>query len=277
VALTQVPAHRWKQLPGRLKDRIQEHTLTVLAAGVAFYGFLAFVPTLVVIVSVYGLFADPATIDRQVQANTTALPDEARRLIVSQFDAIAGSAGTSLTIAALVSVLVALWSASAGVTNLMKGIAVASGTIDNRNFAVKRGLALALTLGAACFVVFSALAIAVLPAVVAGTGMGSGGRTLINLLRFPLIALALMAGLGVLYRFSATDGAARTIIVSWGSLIAAGLWIVGSIGFSYYTANVGSYNELYGSLGAIVVMLLWLWISAFVVLLGAEINAELRT
>lgn len=275
MALTKISATRWKKLPAQLKDRVEQHTLTVLAAGVAFYGFLAMVPTLVVIVSVYGLFADPDAIERQVADTAGALPDEAQALIVSQLRAVTETAGGSLTVALAVSIAIALWSASAGMLNLMKGVSVASGTTDDRNFAVKRGLALALTLGAAGFVVVSVATIAFVPAWLAGTGLGTPARLALNALRFPAVALAMMAGLGVLYHYAEPVPAGRPKFVSWGSLIATGLWVASSLAFSFYTGNFGSYNETYGSLGAIVVVLLWLWLSSLVVLIGAEIDAEL--
>jgi membrane protein len=277
MALDKISAARLKRLPAQLKDRAEEHNLTLLAAGVAFYAFLAAVPTLVVIVSVYGLFADPADIERHVQEAAGALPDEARALLVSQLRSITGTTGGSLTVAVLVSIVIALWSASTGMASLMKGVAAASGTADHRNYAVKRGLAVALTLGAIVFIVVSLITIAFVPALLAETRMSSGPRLTLDVLRFPAIAALMMFGLGVMYHHATPAAGGRPRVVSWGALIATGLWIVSSIGFSYYTSNFGSYNETYGSLGAIVIVLLWLWLSAVVVLLGAEIDAQLDT
>ena len=277
MGLKQIGAARWKKLPNALKDRMKEHTLTVLAAGVAFYGFLALIPVLVVFVSIYGLFADPADIERQVQDSAGALPAETKDFLVAQLRAITATSGSSLTIAVVLSTVVALWSGSAGVSNLMKGIAVASGTTDNRSFAVTRGLAVAMTLGAAVFVAIAMATLAVLPAYLADTSIGSVGRVVAGILRFPIVAALLVAGLGVLYHYSQAKPKGRPKLLTWGSLIATGVWLVASVGFSWYTANFGSYNEMYGSLGVIIVVLLWLWLSALSVLLGAEIDAELGT
>lgn len=275
MAFRRVPAARWKRLPLELRDRLQEHTLTVLAAGIAFYAFLALVPALVVLVSVYGLFADPADIEQQVEELGGALPDEARIFVVAQLRAITSTSGSSLTAAALVSTLVALWSASAGIATLMKSVAVAFGTTDTRNYAVKRGLAVVMTLGALVFVALSIAVIAVLPAWLAGTGLATEQRVVLNAVRLPVVGLVMMVGLGLLYHVSRPDPPDRIELFSWGTLAATGLWMVSSLAFSWYTADFGNYNETYGSLGIIIVVLLWLWLSALVVLLGAEIDSEL--
>jgi membrane protein len=275
VALERISAARWKKLPSQLQSRTQEHATTVLAAGVAFYAFLALIPVMVVIVSIYGLFADPAEIERQVQESAGALPPEAKRFLITQLESITSTSGSSLTIAVVASTIVALWSASAGISNLMKGVAVASGTTDYRNFAVKRGLAVALTLGASTFVAVAMMVIAVLPAWLADTGMGTAGRTLSGALRIPLIGALLMAALGVLYHYSQPAPKGRPKLLTWGTVIATVVWIVASLGFSWYTANFGSYNQMYGSLGVIIVVLLWLWLSALSILLGAEVDAQL--
>lgn len=273
MALTSITAARLRALPRTMKDRLEEHSLIIVAAGVAFYGFLALVPALVVVVAVYGLFADPADIERQIRDLTTALPDEAQALIVSQVRTIAESSGGSVTLAAVFSTVVALWSASAAMMSLMRGVALANETVDDRNFAAKRGIAIGMTAGAAGFVVISIAAIAFLPAALSEIEVTDGLRTVINLLRLPITAALLMVGLGLLFHLSEPRSSGRPKIVTWGTIVGAGLWLVGSIGFSFFAANFGSYSETYGSLGSIVVMLLWLWLSALSVLAGAEIES----
>jgi membrane protein len=277
VALQRISAGRWKKLPAQVKDRVVEHLLTVVAAGVAFYAFLALVPILLVIVSIYGLFADPAGIEQQVRESAGALPEEAKTFIIAQLEAITSTSGSSLTITVVASSIVALWSASAGISNLMKGVSVASGATDYRNFVVKRGLAVAMTLGASVFVALSLTTLALLPPFLADTGMGLTGRVIIDTLRFPVVALILMAGLGVLYHYSQPSPHGRPKLITWGTLVATGLWALSSMGLSWYTANFDSYNETYGSLGVVIVVLLWLWLSALTILIGAEVDAELGT
>jgi len=273
MALESITAAKWKALPVTLKDRLEAHSLTIVAAGVAFYGFLALVPALVVVVAVYGLFSDPADIERQIRDLTTALPDEAQALIVSQVRTIGASSGGSVTLAAVISAIVALWSASAAMMSLMKGVAVANGTVDDRNFAAKRGIAIGMTAGAAGFVAIAIATIAFLPAALSELEVSDGLRTVITLLRLPVTAVLLMVGLGLLFHVSEPRSTGRPEIVTWGTIVGAGLWLVGSVGFSYFAANFGSYSETYGSLGSIVVMLLWLWLSVLSVLVGAEVES----
>lgn len=277
MALQRISAERWKQLPSQLKERVQEHLLTLAAAGVAFFGFLAIIPSLVVIVSIYGLFADPTGIEEQVKESAGSLQPEAKAFVVNQLETITESTGSSLTIAVVVSTLVALWSASTGIANLMKGVSVASGATDYRNFAVRRGLALAMTLAASVFVAVALVTLNFLPQVLADAGLGSESSLLVTTLRLPVVALVLIVGLGVLYHYSQPEPHGRPALITWGSLVATGLWLIASLGFSWYTSSLANFNETYGSLGTIIVVLLWLWLSAITALLGAEIDDAFRT
>lgn len=277
MALQRISVYRWRRLPSELKDRAQEHLLTLAAAGVAFYGFLAIVPTLVVIVAIYGLFADPAGIEEQVREAAGSLQPEAKAFVVDQLEAITDTSSSNLTITVVVSSLFALWSASTGIANLMKGVSVAFGAADYRSFAVRRGLALAMTLAASLFVALSLATITFLPSLLADAGLGSEENVVLTSLRLPVIAVMLMVGLGVLYHYSQSEPRGRPKLITWGSLIATSLWLIASEAFSIYTTNFSNYNETHGSLGGIIVMLLWLWLSALTVLLGAEIDDVFRT
>ena len=276
MALQSMDLAHWRRLPARLRERgIRQHTLTVIAAGVAFYAFLALVPTLIVLVSLFGLVAEPADIQVQVDELGRALPESANELITDQLVSISRTSGSSLTVTAVVSTLVALWSASSGVLNLMRGVSVASGTVDIRNLAIKRGIALMFMLGAVVFLVLATVVVALLPALLAETGLAKEARTIIQVLRFPVLALMMMVGLGLLYHYAEPVSPGRPRLVSWGTVIATTLWVVFSTGFSFYTANFGRYNEIYGSLGAVVVLLLWLWLTSLAALIGAEIDSEI--
>ena len=276
MALQSMDLAHWRRLPARLRERgIRQHTLTVIAAGVAFYAFLALVPTLIVLVSLFGLVAEPADIQVQVEELGRALPESANELITDQLVSISRTSGSSLTVTAVVSTLVALWSASSGVLNLMRGVSVASGTVDIRNLAIKRGIALMFMLGAVVFLVLATVVVALLPALLAETGLAKEARTIIQVLRFPVLALMMMVGLGLLYHYAEPVSPGRPRLVSWGTVIATTLWVVFSTGFSFYTANFGRYNEIYGSLGAVVVLLLWLWLTSLAALIGAEIDSEI--
>jgi membrane protein len=275
MALQPMDLDRWRRLPARLRERIPQHTLTVIAAGVAFYAFLALVPTLIVMVSIFGLLAEPAEVEIQVEEFGRALPEEARKLVVAQLEDVARSSGSSVTVTTVFSTLIALWSASTGVMNLMRGVSVASGTADIRNLAVKRGIALVFMLTGALFVTIATIVVALLPSLLADTGLTDEVRLVIQALRFPLLAALSIVGLGLIYHYSEPVSPGRPRLLSWGTVTATAVWLVSSAGFSFYTANYGRYNEIYGSLGAVVVLLLWLWLSALAVLVGAEIDAAI--
>ncbi|HYI61264.1 MAG TPA: YihY/virulence factor BrkB family protein [Acidimicrobiales bacterium] len=269
-----VPARGWRDILLRTKEEVKGDSVVLLAAGVAFYALLSLVPGLVALVSIYGLVADPADIDRQVGDLLSAAPAEVRDLVSEQLGSITDGSRGGLGVAAVVGVLVALWSASSGMKHLITAINTAYDEEESRGFLKVRGLALALTVGAMAFLVVALGLIAVLPAALAETSLGGAARVAVSVLRWPLLGLGLLAGLAILYRWAPDRDNARWAWTAPGTIFATVAWVVASIAFSIYTANFGSYGETYGSLGAVVVVMLWLLISALVVVVGAEVNAE---
>lgn len=271
----EVPAKGFKDVALRVKDEAKEDNLSLLSAGVAFYLLLAMFPALAAIVSVYGLVADPSEVAQQVTDLTGTLPQEAQSLITDQLEKITEEQqGIGVTLA--VSVLAALWAASSGVKNLIAAVNVAYDECETRKFFKLRGLALALTLGAVLFAVVAIGVIAVLPVMVSELPFGGAGRMLVQVASYVGLALAFTVGLAVLYRYAPDRDAPRWRWVSWGAVIATALWVLGSVAFSVYVSNFGSYGETYGSIGAVIVLMLWLVITAFAIILGAEINSELE-
>ena len=266
----------WWEILKRVKTALKEEQVSLLAAGVAFFALIAMVPAFIALVSLYGLLADPGDVQRQVADLTQAMPTEARDLIEQQLESIVSTSSSSLGTGLVIGLALALWSASSGMRSLMSGIGVVYKEGDGRGFLKIRLLSLLLTLGAVVFVVGAFFVVAFLPSLLADTGMGTAGRVAVSILRWPLLGLGMLAGLAVLYRYAPDRADAELRWITPGSLIAIGLWLAGSIGFSVYTANFGSYNETYGSLGAVVILLLWLYLSAFVILLAGEINAQLE-
>jgi membrane protein len=257
-----------------LSARFKRHNLTLVAAGTAFYGFLALIPSLIAFVSIYGLFADPADVQEQVDSVASALPEEVERFLAYQLRSIAEAGSAEVSVTLVVAVVIALWSASGGMAALVTGIQVAHERSGATGFAKKRARALGLTLGAIVFlgIVFSIAAF--LPALVDDV-VGDTGEILIGVLRWPVLAVVMVLGIGLLYRF-ADPAVARGWLgfVSPGAVIATVLWLIASILFSVYTANFATYAKTYGSLAAIVVLLLWLFISSIAVLVGAEVDAS---
>ncbi|MDF2731471.1 MAG: ribonuclease [Desertimonas sp.] len=244
-----------------------------MAAGVAFYAFLAFVPALIAFISIYGLVANPSDVTDQVEDIASALPTEVQDFLVFQLTSIseASSAGVSVTL--LVAVVVALWSASGGMAALISGIRVAHEREEPKSFVAKRGKALLLTIGAMVFIGLLIFVIAAVPPLLSDAGMGTAGRVIFGIVRWPVLALVMVAGIGLLYRWSVNDRAPAWLgVVTPGAAVAMVGWLVVSALFAVYTASFSSYAETYGALASIVVVLLWLWLSSLLVLIGAEID-----
>jgi membrane protein len=270
-----VPARGWKDVLLRVKAEAKDDHVVLFAAGVALFALLALVPALAALMSIYGLAANPATIDEQLADALSAAPAEVRDLVSQQVRDI-GDASSGAIVTVVLGFLFALWSASAGMKALIEAINLAYDEKETRGFVKLRGLSLAFTLGAIVFVVVAFALIALLPSVIAETDLGTAGRVVINILRFVVLFGGLLFGLALLYRYAPDRDAAKWTWVTPGALFAAVLWIIGSLLFSVYTANFGRYNETYGTLGAIVVVILWLLLTTTVVILGAQINCELE-
>ena len=270
-----VPASGWKDVALRVKDEMKEDQVPLLSAGVAFFLLLAMFPALAALVSTYGLFADPAEVSQQVTDLTGSLPEEARSLITDQLESITDRE-QGIGVALAVSVAAALWAASSGVKHLIGAVNAAYDEHETRGFLKLRGLSLGLTVGAILFATIAIGVIAVLPTVADQLPFGSIGQTLVQIGSYVGLAVGFALGLAVLYRYAPDRDAPRWQWVSWGAVIATVVWILGSVAFSVYVSNFGSYGETYGSIGAVIVLMLWLVVTAFAVILGAELNSELE-
>ncbi len=271
---TDIPARGWWQVTRRAFAESGADNVPMLAGGVAYFGFLALFPALIAAITLYGLVADPATVARQVEALAGTLPQEAQPLIAGQLGAIVSSSSGALGVGLVVSLLAALWSASSGTGNLMKAVNLAYDEDETRGFLKTRAIALLLTLGAIVFVLLTLTLVAVVPPLLEATQLGPVGTVLAQVVRWLLLVALVVGALAVVYRVAPDRDAPKFAWVSVGSVVAAVLWIVGSVGFSIYVDNFGSYNKTYGALAAVVVLLLWLYLTSYIVLLGAEINAE---
>ncbi|MGH8978984.1 MAG: YihY/virulence factor BrkB family protein, partial [Acidimicrobiia bacterium] len=248
-----------------LPKRLREHNLTLVSAGVAFYAFLAFIPTLIAVVSVYGLVSDPDDVQDQVGDFASALPEEVQDFITFQLSSIADANRSGVSITLAVSLAVALWSASGGIAALVTGLHVAHELDEPKNFVTKRGKALLLTIAAVVLLVIVVFLVAVLPGIV--SDLGSTGKTALAIVRWPLLALVMLFGIGALYRLAVRNDRPRFLgLLTPGTVVAAVGWIIVSVGFAFYTSNFSSYAKTYGSLATIVVVLLWLFLSALVIL-----------
>ena len=271
---TEIPAAGWRQILRRAARETKEDGIPLIAAGVAFYAFLALFPALIAAVSVYGLVADPAQVREQVRGLSDALPPESARLIADQLTEIASGSDRALGLGLVLSLGGALFTASGGVANLIKAINLAYDEQETRGLVKLRALALLLTLGAVVFLAVAVGLIAVLPVLLDAVGLGPAAQVAAGILRWVGLVVFVTAALAILYRFAPDRDRPRLTWVSLGAAVATLLWILGSVGFSVYVRTFGNYSETYGALAGVVVLLLWLFLTAFIVLLGAEINSE---
>ncbi len=271
---TDIPAAGWKQVALRAWKEAKADNVPMLAGGVAFFAFLALFPAMIALISLWGLAVGGGErAARQAEQLTSNLPPEAGALISDQMETI-GSQQSGLGIGLAVSVLLALWSASGGTANLVKAVNLAYDEEETRGFVKTRGLALLLTLGAIVFVVVAVGLVAVVPPVLDNLGLGIVGTVAAQVARWVLLVVLVAVALAVVYRFAPDRDDARLSWVSQGAVVAGVLWIVGSIAFSLYVSNFGSYNKTYGAIAGVAVLLLWLYLTAYIILLGAEVNAE---
>lgn len=269
---SEVPKKGWVQIAKRAWAEAKADQVPLLAAGVAFYAFLSIFPALIALVMLYGLVADPATVTRQVESVTSALP-QAGDLVSSQMQELTATSPSTLGFGLVAALALALWSASNGVGNMITAINVAYDEEETRGFIKRKLLALLLTLGAIVFVVVAIGLIAVAPVVLDAIGLSAVATVLVQVGRWLLLVVAVAVALAVLYRFAPDRDAPQFRWVSVGAVIATVLWILVSVGFSLYV-SLGGYGKSYGSLAGVVVLLFWLWLSSYAILLGAEANAE---
>ncbi len=271
-----IPARGWKDIALRVKDEWGDDHVGMAAAAVAFYSFLALIPAMAALVSLLGLVGRRGDPQQVVDRLFGPLPADARSLLTGQLETISASSPQSLSFGLVIGIALSLWSASGAVGQLINTVNLAYDEEETRSWFRRRAMSLLLTLGAIVFVAAAVFSVVALPQLIARTGLGIGTRRLLDALVWPMLALGFMSALAVLYRFGPDRSAARWQWVSGGSLFALVSWIAVTMLFRAYVSHFGSYNETYGSLAGAVVSLLWLWLTAVVVLLGAELNAEME-
>jgi membrane protein len=273
-APAEIPPRGWKDILLRVYRSISQDRVLAVAAGVTFYALLALFPAIAALVSLYGLFADPASIERHLEVAAGFLPGGGLDVIREQMQRVAANANSTLGLGVAVGLAISLWSANAGMKALFDALNVAYGESEKRGFLKLTAISLAFTLGAILLVLVAIGAMVAVPILLKFLPLRSSMEWLVSLLRWPLLLAALVFALAVLYRYGPSRDQPRWRWVTWGSVLAGAVWVGASALFSWYAANFGSYNETYGSLGAAVGFMTWIWISTIVILLGAEINAE---
>ena len=255
-------------------DRFGRDNISLIAAGIAFYILAALFPALAAMVSIYGLVADPTQVAERIKGLGGMLPPEAVKIITDGIENFAHKSGSQLSFALVISLVLALWSARAGMSSVMTGLNIAYEETEKRSFIMQNIIALALTLGGILFGILVILAVAIVPAALAFLHADGVVAQALDIARWPVLAAVVVLAFAVIYRYAPSRTHADWRWISWGSGIAAVMWLVGSVVFSFYVSHFGSYSATYGALGTVVVMLLWFWVSAIVLLLGAEIDDE---
>lgn len=272
----QIPLRGWGFILRRTWREIWQDHLGLIAAGVAFYALLALFPALGVAVALVGLVMTPADFVGAIDSVSDILPAEVAQILLAQAGQVAASSGGGLGLAALFGLGLAFYSSSRGVTSLIEGLNVAYDEDEKRSFLRLQLTALALSLVVIVGTIVGLTATIVIPAVLAILGVAPGELTWIGTLRWPILLLGTIGGLSILYRFGPSRRHARWSWISPGAVVACLIWLAGTAVFAWYAQNYASYNQTFGALGGAIVLLMWLWLSAFAVLIGAELNAEIE-
>ena len=271
-----IPWRGWKDILWRAYERLNDNRLLAVAGGVVFYALLGLFPAVTAFVSLYGLVADASTIDQHLSLAAGILPGGAVNILHEQLTRLTASRTSALSFGFVLGLLFALWSANSGTKAVIDSLNVAYGETEKRSFIRLNLISLVFTLGAFLALTLAVGAVVVAPIVLIHIGLGALADALVRILRWPALLAFVILGLAALYRYGPSRREARWTWLSVGSVAAACGWLVASALFSWYIANFGTYDATYGSLGAAVGMMMWMWISMIVILLGAQLNAEIE-
>jgi membrane protein len=272
---SEIPAAGWKDIITRVWWSVTDDRITLIAGGITFYGILAFVPAIASIVTLYGFFVNPTLLTKQLGALSHVLPDEALKVVGDEIK-VAAAQGWQGMMRFLATLAVAIWSANAAVKSTLDALNIVYQEKERRGWISLNAVSLAFTAAASLFLLLVIAAAVLIPIAASQLGVSSAAVRIASLSRWPAMLLIVGLALAVLYRWGPDRAKPRWAWVTWGSAFASCAWLVTSISFSYYAANFGDLNSTYGSLGAVVGFMLWIWLSQIVILIGAEINAEME-
>jgi membrane protein len=271
-----IPAAGWKDVMVRSWAEVGANNIFLAAGGVTYAGLVALFPALAALVSIYGLILDPAQVERQVRAMSSFLPEESTQIISDELHSLISHSSSSLGISVGISLLIALWSASRGTSGLINALNIAYRQTETRGYIKLNLVAIGLTLAMiACGITAIAL-VGILPAAIQFLGLGALAKWGLLILEWPLLIAMVLGSLATLYHFAPSREKPQWRWVSPGAVAATLLWLLGSLAFTIYVAHFNSYGKTYGSLGGVVILLTWLWLTSFTALFGAVINAEVE-
>ncbi len=273
---TEIPWRGWLDIVWRTIHQASEDRILAIAGGVVFYGLLALFPAVTALVSFYGLFASPNSIGEHLSFLQGVMPAEAYSIVQDQVGRVIAKGQAGLTFGFLVGLVLALWSANAGVKAMMDALNIVYEETEKRGFIRLNLVSLAFTVAGIFATLIAVAAVVVVPLLLSRLGLGGLTETILRLARWPTLIVGMLLGLSMLYRYGPSRRAAQWQWISLGAVLATVAWCVGSLALSYYLANFANYNATYGSLGAAIGTMTWMWMSAIAILLGAEINSEIE-
>lgn len=272
----QIPKKGWKEILLRVKDDIGNDNLSIISAGIAFFLFLALFPAIGALLSIYGLVMDPQHVQEQVSQLTGILPEQGQQFLSGMLENVAGQSNSALGWGVALSVLLSLWSANAGTKALFKGVNIVYDETDTRSFIKETAITLAFTLVAIVVFIICISVIVAIPALIGSLGLPAVVVTVVEWVRWLILGAIVVFSIAAVYKYAPVRDNPMFKWVSWGALIATILWLVGSVLFSFYVSNFGNFDETYGAVAAVIIMMLWLYLTCFLILIGAEINAEME-
>lgn len=272
----EIPAAGWKDILWRTYEQINEDRLLAVAAGVVFYGLLALFPAITALVSSYALFADPSTINNHLAALSGMLPAGTYSIIEDQVKRVLAKGDVKLGLAFAVSLALAAWSANGGMKAIIDALNVVYDEKEARGFIKLNAVSLTFTVCALLAILCAIGLVVAAPIILNAVGLGGISEQILTYGRWPALAMMIMLGLAILYRFGPSRRSPKWKWISIGGVLATVAWLAGSAALSYYLANFAGYDATYGSLGAAIGLMMWMWMSTIVILFGAELNSEIE-
>ncbi|MCV6824850.1 MULTISPECIES: YihY/virulence factor BrkB family protein [Halocynthiibacter] len=271
---TEFPRAGWMDIGSRIVKSFGSDRISLISAGVAFFGLLALFPAFTALLAVGGLVLDTSVIVEQLDASEGVVPPDVVEILRNQAQSVTLAGGLELTL--LLSVLLAIWSASRGVATLCDGLNVVYKEEEKRSFFLRSAVSVGLTLIIMVGVLAAVLAIVALPVLLSFAALTPIAEVATQLLTWVLLAALIIASISLIYRLGPARSNARWSWISPGAIVAWLLWLIASIGFTIYVQNFASYNESFGAIGGVIVLMMWLWISAMAILIGGKVNAEME-
>ena len=273
---SEIPGRGWKDILLRVYHDISENRILLIAAGVTFYLILAIFPGIAALVSIYGLFVDPRSMVSHLDMVAGVAPGGAIDVLRDQLTRLGQQNGTALGISFAIGILISLWTATSGVKAIFDALNVVYGEEEKRGFIKLNVIALVFTVGTIVFVLLALAGVVVVPVALNYVPLPGITSVILKVARWPILFVLVACTLSVLYRYAPSRAEPQWRWITWGSVLATIIWLGASVLFSWYAANFGSYNKTYGSLGAIIGFMTWIWLSIIVVLVGAQLNAEIE-